>query len=383
MLSARLRSIRGIILMSLFLLPAAIEASDADSVILYTPYTRITVGPGQSIDYSVDLINNGKNVVTADLGLSGIPRNWAYSLKANNFNITQLSVLPGERKNVTFMLEVPLQINKGSYRFSLTAGSFATLPLTVVVSEQGTFRTDFTTNQANMQGASASTFNYQTELYNRTAEKQAYALMANAPAGWNVSFTANYKKTTSVEVEPNSKIDVTVEIDPPDVVEAKLYKIPVRATTGSTSATLDLEAVITGTYGIELTTPTGLLSASITAGEEKRIDLIVKNTGSAELIDIKFDQANPIGWEVSYDPKSIPALQPGGFSKVTAIIKASKKAIAGDYVTTIEAKAPEVTASAAFRLSVKTPLIYGWVGILIILAGGGAVYYLFRKYGRR
>ena len=28
------------------------------SVILYTPYTKISVSPGASIDYSIDLINN-------------------------------------------------------------------------------------------------------------------------------------------------------------------------------------------------------------------------------------------------------------------------------------------------------------------------------------
>ena len=28
------------------------------SVILYTPYTKISVSPGTSIDYSIDLINN-------------------------------------------------------------------------------------------------------------------------------------------------------------------------------------------------------------------------------------------------------------------------------------------------------------------------------------
>ncbi|MCK7535448.1 MAG: hypothetical protein MZV63_32930 [Marinilabiliales bacterium] len=34
-----------------------------------------------------------------------------------------------------------------------------------------------------------------------------------------------------------------------------------------------LEAVITGTYKIELTTPTGLLSTNITAGEKKGLTL--------------------------------------------------------------------------------------------------------------
>ena len=68
---------------------------------------------------------------------------------------------------------------------------------------------------------------------------------------------------------------------------------------------------------------------------------------------------------------------------MTAILKASSKALPGDYVVTIDAKTPEVNADAQFRIAVKTPMIWGWVGVLIIAAAIGVVYYLFRKYGRR
>jgi uncharacterized membrane protein len=52
-------------------------------------------------------------------------------------------------------------------------------------------------------------------------------------------------------------------------------------------------------------------------------------------------------------------------------------------VVVMDAKTPEVTADAQFRISVKTPLFWGWVGVLVILAAVGGVYCLFRKYGRR
>jgi uncharacterized membrane protein len=86
---------------------------------------------------------------------------------------------------------------------------------------------------------------------------------------------------------------------------------------------------------------------------------------------------------VAFDPKKVERVEPGKTVSVFATIKADKKAIAGDYVTNIEAKTPEVSAKAAFRVSVETSLLSGWLGILIILAALGSVYYLFRKYGRR
>ena len=88
-------------------------------------------------------------------------------------------------------------------------------------------------------------------------------------------------------------------------------------------------------------------------------------------------------WEVTFDPAKIVKLGAGQSTNVVATVKASKKALPGDYVTKMEAKTPEVNATADFRISVKTPMIWGWVGVFIIVVVLGGVYYLFRKYGRR
>lgn len=83
------------------------------------------------------------------------------------------------------------------------------------------------------------------------------------------------------------------------------------------------------------------------------------------------------------DPKQIDKLQAGKAAQVFATIKAHKKAIPGDYVTIIDAKTPEVSSKVSFRISVETPMLWGWIGVLIIIVALGGVYYLFRKYGRR
>jgi uncharacterized membrane protein len=353
------------------------------NVRLYTPYTKISVQPGVSVDYSIDVINSSTELRNVEISMSGIPKGWTYDLKSGGWNIGQLSILAGERKTLNLKVDVPLKVNKGAYRFRVVAGESDFLTLTIVVSEQGTYKTEFTTQQANMEGAANSTFTFQASLKNSTGEEQLYALMANAPRGWNINFKANYKQVTSVSIAPNSTTEVTVEVDPPDALEAGTYKIPVRATTSTTSADLPLEVVITGSYGLELTTPRGLLSTTITAGDEKRIELLVKNTGSAELKDVKMEFSAPANWDVVFDPKSVNSLRAGDAAKIFATLKADKKAIAGDYVTNLEAKTPEVTSRASFRVSVQTPMLWGWIGILIILAAIGSVYYLFRKYGRR
>lgn len=357
--------------------------SSAQNVTLYTPYTKISVPPGQSIDYSIDVINNGKTVKNADIAVTGLPKDWTYELKSGGWSVSQIAVLPGEKKNLSLQVQVPLKINKGAYRFQVLARGLTQLPLSVIVSEQGTFKTEFSTGQANMEGAANSTFTYTATLRNRTADNQVYALRANTPQGWNVVFKANYKQVSSVSVEANRTQDITIEVDPPDQLKAGNYKIPVVAASESTSAGLELEAGITGSYALELTTPQGLLSTDITAGDSKRVELVVRNTGSAALKNIDMQFAAPSKWDVTFDPKKVEQLGPGESAKVFATIKADRKAIAGDYVTNLEAKTPEVSSRASFRISVETSMLWGWVGILIILVALGSVYRLFRKYGRR
>jgi uncharacterized membrane protein len=354
-----------------------------DSVILYNPYTKISVPPGQSVDYPVDLINNSREIITADLTLRGLPSSWNYRLRFGAYNIQQLSVLPGEKKSINLTVEVPVKVDKGSYPIRLSAGKLCELPLTISVSEQGTFKTEFSTDQANIQGNSTSVFTYQGLLRNSTGEKQLYAIMGDAPPGWNVIFKYNSKQVTSVEVNENSNASIIIEIHPPEMIEAGTYRIPVHAVTNSSSADIVLEAVIKGSFAMELTTPKGLLSTSITAGDQKRMELVLRNNGSAELKGIQLTASSPANWEVSFDPKKIDMIQPGKAAQLFAIVKAAKNAIAGDYITNLEARTPEISSKVQFRISVKTSMLWGWVGILIITGAFGSVYYLFRKYGRR
>jgi len=355
----------------------------AQNLSLYTPYTKVSIPPGEAIDYAIDLINNSSAIKTTDIAVVGLPKGWDFELKSGDWRVEQLSVLPKEKKNFSLKVNVPLKINKGTYRFQVVAKGHTSLPLMVVVSEQGTYKTEFTSDQTNMEGAANATFTYNATLRNRTAEQQVYALRAQTPPGWNISFRANGKQVSSVDIEANRTQDITIEIDPPDEIEAKTYKIPVLAGTTNTSAALDFEVVIKGSTKIELTTPTGLLSSDITAGDSKRVQLVVKNTGSGDLKNIEMKFSAPANWDVVFEPTKIPFLRSGSTDDVFATIKADKKAIAGDYVVNLEAKTPEVSSKASFRVSVETSLLWGWLGIFIILAALGGVYYLIHKYGRR
>jgi len=366
-----------------FLLVAIPRHCAAQSFSLYTPLTEISVPPGESIDYPIDVINKGGSMTSAEIRIEGLPRGWTYVMKSNGWNIGRIAVLPGEKKSFSLQVQVPLKVDKGTYHFSVAARGLSELPLTVVVSQQGTFKTEFTADQTNQVGAANSTFTFNAKLRNSTDASQVYALSAVAPPGWRVGFKANYKQVASVNIEPGHTEDINMEVHPPEETPAGTYKIPVMASTGATSADVELEVGITGSYGLQLTTPTGLLSANATAGENRQLDLLVKNTGSADLKDIQLISNAPPNWNVSFDPKTIGTLPAGQSTQVAATITPDDKAIVGDYMANLTARTAETSALAPVRISVETSLLWSWAGIQIILLALSGIYLLFRKYGRR
>ncbi len=355
----------------------------AQSLQLYTPYRKITVPPGESIDYSIEVINNGSSISTAEVRVTGLPDSWTYTLRSGGWDLQDISVLPGEKKSMNLKVNVPYEIDKGTYTFRVLAVNNSVLPLTINVSEHGTLKTEFTSEQANMQGHAKSDFNFRTKLNNQTGETQRDALTSNAPRGWSVVFKPNYQQATSVEIEPGQNKDITVEVKPPFGIKAGKYTIPIMARTNATSANLDLEVDITGTFEMELSTPSGLLSSSITAGRKKRIDLVVRNTGSTDMTSIRMSSSKPRGWEVTFSNDTIPFIAAGETAGLTAQIKAYEKSIPGDYVISLTAQTPETSSAASFRIAVKTSPLWGWLGIFIILSTIWVIFYLFRKYGRR
>jgi uncharacterized membrane protein len=359
----------------------------AGPLTLYTPYTGLSVTPGETITYTVDVINDGNTIQNVTFGIQDLPKGWEHTITSSGKNVQQLSIQPDDQQQITIEITVPLKIEKADYGFDLIAngngGTNAMLPFLVNVSEKGTFKTELITEQPNMEGHADSTFSYTTTLKNRTAEKQHYSLSSQAPKGWNVTFKADGKSVTSVTLEPNASKDLDIEIKPAENAKADTYQIPIQAATSSTSAKIQLEAVITGSYGLKLTTPTGKLSTDITAGKEKTIKLVVENTGSAALRDIKLKGSTPPNWTTKFETDTVPKLEAGQKTTVQATITAPDDAIAGDYVTTFTAETPEVSSEATFRVSVGTSTVWGFIGVLIILAVIGGLYYIFKKFGRR
>lgn len=375
MLKSRIIYLLGMILAS--------NVAFAQNLQLYTTYPKISVSPGEVIDYNVELINNSSVTRNGRISLQNLPKDWDYEMKSGNYSAEEISVLPKERKSLNLKVIVPSKIEKGLYRFQLVAQGESSLPLTVDVTTDGKSSSEFNSPQTNMEGSAKSTFTFNASLLNRSSDAQVYRLGANLQPGWGATFKVDGKQVSSVNIEGNQRKDILIEILPPESVKKGKYTIPLFAQSPLNQSDLSLEVVITGSYGIQLTTSEGLLSTTATANRNKSIPFVVKNTGSSDLSQINLNASAPSQWEAHFEPSRISSLKAGESQTVTAIIKPAKKAIAGDYQITLDAKNNETSDSIKFRVTVETSLLWGWVGILIIAVAVALVYFLIRKYGRR
>ncbi|MBM7572403.1 NEW3 domain-containing protein [Aquibacillus albus] len=378
------------VLIVLFMLGTSVvptKTMASEHITLFTPFTGLSVTPGETIDYSVTVMNDSSQIENVAFEINNLPEGWEHTITASGRDIRQLSIKPNSEEDIDLEISVPLEVEKADYHFVLVARSngttLTTLPFLTTVSEQGTFETELSSEQPNLEGHADSTFSYSLDLKNRTADTQNYALNSGAPDGWGVQFQAGSKNVTSVSLEPNESKSITVDVTPPQNIKAGTYEIPIQAATGSTSADTTLEAVITGSYEIKISTPSGRLSTDITAGNDKTIDLVVENTGTAKLSSIDITASTPPNWESEFDMSTIPELEAGASKTIKATLTAPDDAIAGDYVTTFTAETAEASSDAAFRVSVETSTFWGFIGVFIILAVVGGLYYLIRKYGRR
>jgi uncharacterized membrane protein len=241
----------------------------------------------------------------------------------------------------------------------------------------------FTTRLMNLEATAKETFRFNASLHNGASRSVIYELQAKVPPGWNSSFRVDGMQVTSFKLDSFKTQDISIEITPSPSVKPGKYAVPVVAIAGQDSLELNLEAVVKGSYGVKLTTPTGLLSDEVTEGSRKPIYLSLKNEGTLPLDNLELSAQTPTKWNVTFEPAKIERLDPGSSVDVVANLNVPDKTIAGDYLTTFTVKNNNATAESSHRLTVTTSWLAGWLGVTVILAAIGMVYFLIKKYGRR
>ena len=366
-----------------------VVTANAASLEMSTSYPGMTVRAGDSLEFSLDFYNGSGSGINAALSVTSIPEGWEGYFEGDGSEISHVYVKNGDNSSLaTFYVTVPADAAEGTYTIRLQAagsGLSSTLELTLEVAGEELGSSSLTTQYANQEGAAGTSFTFDTTIQNNTAQEQTYSFSTNAPAGWTVSFTPSGESTqvAAITVAARSSQTMEVTVTPPSGVEAGDYTIPISAISATETLSSELGVTITGSYTLELSTPGGLLSFDATANRQTSVTLSVTNSGNVDLQNVNLTSSAPDGWTVEFSQSSIDVLEAGATQEITAYVTPSEEAMSGDYVMTMNVQNSEASDYAEFRVTVKTETVWGIVGVLLILAAAGGLWYVFRKYGRR
>ncbi len=373
--------------------PTVLAADMEEGIDMSTDYPGITVKAGESVSFGLDFASLSGDSYDAALSVKSIPEGWEGYFKSSSSEISMVHV---DKKSedaasnlATFSLKLPDEAEEGSYNVTLKVdaggGISDTLQLEINVSQTENGQSSLMSEYPEQQGASGTSFSFDTTLVNNKGIEQTYSLAAEAESGWQVSFTPSGESShvASITVGAGLSQGLTVAVTPPETIKEGEYTIPCTAISANETLSTELKVTITGSYEVQLSTPTGNLSLDAYANKEKAVTLSVTNSGNVDLTNLNLTSSAPSDWEVRFDESSIELLEAGATKEVNAYIKPSSDAITGDYVTSITVSNDETTSTAEFRVSVKTQTLWGIVAVAIIVVLLAGLGFLFKKYGRR
>jgi len=242
-----------------------------------------------------------------------------------------------------------------------------------------------------VESIAGGNFEFETELLYTGVDDRVFDLRTTAPKGWEVNMTPPYEKEkniSSIRLKPSlgagSKIRVVATAPFWPLPEPGEYKITLEAISDEVRGSTELTAVITAKYILGTVPSNERYDTTATAGEDNVFSIKVRNLGTDAIENIKFSSTKPDGWAMEFTPDKIDVLEAIDEQSVDINIKPPSKTVAGDYMVSLRASGNQATADEMnIRVTVETPTIWGWVGVVIILIVVIGLVVIFMRFSRR
>jgi uncharacterized membrane protein len=363
------------------------QQSVAPALAVFTSYPAQDAQVGETVTLPLTLHAVGAPSQVVRLAMQEAPQGWTATFRGGGRIIQAVYVQPDNDATADLRLEPPKDVSPGTYRFVVSAqgdGVSATLPIELTLQEKLPPSLQLDVDLPTLKGTPNTTFRYQATLKNDSDQDSVVNLIADAPAGFQVTISASGQEVTSLPLKANESRSLSIEVKLPPQTPAGEYPVTVQAQGSNTQATLALTAEVAGQSELSVTAPDGRLSGQAYAGRATPFQITVKNTGSAPAQNIQLSANQPSGWSVNFEPQQIPEIAPDGQVDVTANVQPAEKAVAGDYMVTVSAQPEGGTShSADFRVTVLTSTLWGVVGVGLIAVAVVVVGLAVIRFGRR
>lgn len=242
-----------------------------------------------------------------------------------------------------------------------------------------------------VESVAGGNFEFEAEFLYIGKDARVFDLRTTAPKDWEVYMTPPYekeKKISSIRLNPSlqagSKIRVVVSAPFWPLPEPGEYKIIFEAISDEVRSSTELTAVITARYMLDTVSTTERYNTTARAGEDNIFSIKVRNLSTDVIDNITFSPSNPEGWSITFEPDKIDVLEAIDEQTVEVNIKPPPKTVAGDYMVSLRASGKQISADEMnIRVTVETPTIWGWVGVVIILIVVIGLAVIFMRFSRR
>ena len=357
-------------------------------------YPGIVIPRGEDLSLDLIVANGGRKDEAVELTVQPPPDGWTAQLKTYRFGVRGVFVKSDSSKTVTLELEQDETLPPGEYTFTVEGRSSdgalrSTAELRVSVEGEKTERKTegaaLQTAYPVLRGPTDGRFEFSVEVESRLEEDAVFSLTAQAPENWEVNFKPAYedKFISSLRLKARQSQSVAVEVEPAPQATPGEYPILVRVKAPGAQAETQLTVILTGTYRLEMATTNELLSLSAVKDKSANLSFYVRNSGSAPLQDIHFLSFKPENWTVEFEPGQIEILAPDELKQVEATITPGADALVGDYSLALSAEAGKLSKNLELRVTVKASVVWGWVGIGLIIVVLAGLVFLFIRLGRR
>jgi uncharacterized membrane protein len=382
-----------ILLAPVVLAPSALAQTDTppaapQNLTLFTLYPSQEIAVGENVTLDLKL-RGGSALQMVRLSVQNLPEGWTATFRGGGKVIEAAYVDPLAKDDTTVQLSIqpPKDVAANTYRFLLVASGekeTSRLPIELTVKEKLPPSLTLDVDLPTIQGAPDSTFTYNATLKNEGDEDLTVNLQAKAPQGFQVNFKLAGQDVTSIPLPANQSKSLSVEAKAFDQVQANAYQFDVQAQAGQAQAATTLVADVVGQSNLTVSAPDGRLSGQAYVGNQTPFKLILQNTGSAPVRDVKLSASPPSGWTVTFSPEQVPEVPSGQQIEVTANVKPTDQAVAGDYMVTMTAQPQDgASKSADFRITVMTSTLWGIVGVGLIAIAVVVVGLAVMRFGRR
>ena len=227
--------------------PAATEA--LTGLWLTTDYPALTERVGDDIKLDVDLQNKNLPPKRVALSVDGLPSGWTYEIDGGGKPVTAAMVQPDTSQRLSLKLTPPKDIKTGTYQFTVSGkadGETLDLPVTLSLADAKPAKVDRRPETAGAARHAQFDLRLRRRRQERGAADQTFNLLAEAPAGFQVTFKEQYgsQELTSIPIKAGEIKSLKVSVKPPQNVAAGQYTVAVGAASptvhGQTTLLLDV-----------------------------------------------------------------------------------------------------------------------------------------------